>query len=56
MRQYTYTARCNEIRYQIPEIVFYFVQGVTEPLANFLRKNNIVVKVNKAFNKQNSTK
>ncbi|CAF0850708.1 unnamed protein product [Adineta ricciae] len=44
MRQYIETARCNEIRYQIPEIVFYFVQGVTEPLANLLRKNGVTVK------------
>ncbi|UJR30833.1 hypothetical protein I4U23_018350 [Adineta vaga] len=44
MRQYLETARHNEIRYQTPEIVFYFVQGVTEPLANLLRKNGIVVK------------
>ena len=45
MRQYLETARCNEIQYQTPEIVFYFLQGVTEPLANLLRKNNITVKV-----------
>jgi hypothetical protein len=45
MRQYLETARCNEIHYQIPEIAFYFVQGVTEPLANLLRKNGIIVKV-----------
>lgn len=45
MRQYLETARCNEIHYQIPEVVFYFVQGVTEPLANLLKKNNISVKV-----------
>jgi len=44
MRQYLETARCNEIHYQIPEIVFYFVQGVTEPLANLLKKNNVSVK------------
>ena len=47
MRQYLDTARCNEIHYQIPDIVFYFVQGVTEPLANLLRKNGIIVKVGK---------
>lgn len=45
MRQYLETARFNEIHYQIPDIVFYFVQGVTEPLANLLRKNGIIVKV-----------
>ena len=45
MRQYLETARHNEIHYRTPEIVFYFVQGVTEPLANLLRKNNISVKV-----------
>ena len=47
MRQYLETARANEIHYQTPEIVFYFVQGVTEPLANLLRKNGIMVKVNR---------
>ena len=45
MRQYLETARSNEIHYQSPDLVFYFVQGVTEPLANLLRKNNIMVKV-----------
>ena len=49
MRQYLETARSNEIHYQTPDIVFYFVQGVTEPLANLLRKNNIMVKVNRKF-------
>ncbi|CAF0971667.1 unnamed protein product [Adineta steineri] len=44
MRQYLETARNNEIHYQVPDIVFYFVQGVTEPLANLLRKNGIQVK------------
>ncbi|CAF3464164.1 unnamed protein product [Rotaria sp. Silwood1] len=44
MRQYLDTARCNEIHYQTPDIVFYFVQGVTEPLANLLKKNGIIVK------------
>ena len=48
MRQYLETARCNEIHYQTPEVVFYFVQGVTEPLANLLRKNGITVKVRDA--------
>jgi hypothetical protein len=47
MRQYLDTARCNEIHYQTPDVVFYFVQGVTEPLANLLRKNGIIVKVDK---------
>ena len=46
MRQYLETARSNEIHYQTPDTVFYFVQGVTEPLANLLRKNGISVKVN----------
>jgi len=46
MRQYLDTARSNEIHYQTPDVVFYFVQGVTEPLANLLRKNGIMVKVN----------
>jgi hypothetical protein len=46
MRQYLETARFNEIHYQTPDIVFYFVQGVTEPLANLLRKNGLMVKVN----------
>jgi hypothetical protein len=49
MRQYLETARSNEIHYQTPDIVFYFVQGVTEPLANLLRKNGIIVKVNSIF-------
>ncbi|CAF3851345.1 unnamed protein product [Rotaria sp. Silwood2] len=44
MRQYLDTARSNEIHYQTPDIVFYFVQGVTEPLANLLKKNGIIVK------------
>ena len=47
MRQYLDTARANEIHYQTPDIVFYFVQGVTEPLANLLRRNGITVKVNR---------
>jgi hypothetical protein len=46
MRQYLETARFNEIHYQTPDIIFYFVQGVTEPLANLLRKNGLMVKVN----------
>ncbi|CAF1165145.1 unnamed protein product [Rotaria sordida] len=44
MRQYLDTARSNEIHYQTPDIVFYFVQGVTEPLANLLKKHGIIVK------------
>ncbi|CAF3418611.1 unnamed protein product [Rotaria socialis] len=44
MRQYLETARHNEIHYQTPDVVFYFVQGVTEPLANLLKKNGIIVK------------
>jgi hypothetical protein len=50
MRQYLDTARFNEIHYQTPDIVFYFVQGVTEPLANLLRKNGITVKVDRKLN------
>ena len=51
MRQYLETSRSNEIHYQTPDIVFYFVQGVTEPLANLLRKNGIMVKVKTIYSK-----
>ncbi|CAF1165858.1 unnamed protein product [Didymodactylos carnosus] len=44
MNQYLETAKDNPINYQTPEIVFYFVQGVTLPLAEFLTNNGITVK------------
>lgn len=54
MRQYLDTARANEIHYQTPDIVFYFVQGVTEPLANLLRKTGISVKVNRIISRSST--
>ncbi|CAF0728890.1 unnamed protein product [Didymodactylos carnosus] len=44
MKQYLETAKDNPINYKIPEIIFYFVQGVTVPLAEFLTNNGITIK------------